>query len=77
MIKKNELLSKHQSRELQKLIDEMTEEAKKVVDDYKENPSSMSGSITQVHENSPYLASREERVVSIDGKNFKIKPDKQ
>ena len=28
---------------------------RKVIKDYKENPSEMSGSVTQVHENSPLL----------------------
>ena len=37
----------------------------------------MSGSITQVHENSPYLATREERLFSFDGKRLKINPDKK
>ena len=42
---------------------------------YKENPSEMSGSITQVHENSPFLKEKHERLVKIDGKELKIKPD--
>ena len=74
---KNNLLSEQQSTKLQKLIDEITSEAKNVVNDYKDNPSELSGSVTQVHENSPYIASREERLVSVDGKKFKIKPDKE
>ena len=73
----NHLLKKKQSDELQKLINEITDEAKNVVNDYKDNPSEMSGSITQIHENSPYLASREERIVSIDGMKLKINPDKE
>ncbi len=70
-------LSKEQSDELQKLINKITNEAKNVVKDYTKNPSDISGSIIEVHEHSPYLASREERVVSIDGKKLKIKPDKE
>ena len=41
-------------------------EAKEVVNDYTKNPSEMSGSVTQVHQNSPYLATREERVKKIE-----------
>ena len=54
---KNNLLSKQQSKELKELILEMTDEAKRVVNDYKDNPSEMSGSIIEVHENSPLLSS--------------------
>ena len=58
------LLSKKQKKDLEKLIEEMTEEAKLVIDDYKENPSELSGSIIQVHEDSPYLATKEERLLN-------------
>ena len=74
---KNNLLSEQESKKLQKLIDEITNEAKNVVNDYKDNPSEMSGSVTQVHEHSPYLATRKERLMSIDGKKLKINPDKE
>ena len=40
---------------LDKLIKEITEEAKFVVKDYKDNPSQISGSVTEVHINSPEL----------------------
>ena len=66
------LLSKKQSKELQDLIDDITDKAKEVVEDYKNNPSEMSGSVTQVHQNSPYLATREERLFSFDGKRLKV-----
>tara|TARA_Y100001963_G_C6687402_1_gene402905 strand:+ start:649 stop:828 length:180 start_codon:yes stop_codon:yes gene_type:complete len=52
---KNNILSKDQQEEIKKLVDEITNEAKKVVDDYTKNPSNMSGSIIEVHENSPHL----------------------
>ena len=42
-------------KELKKLADELSDTAKKVVDDYTNNPSEMSGSYINVHENSPYL----------------------
>tara|TARA_Y100000401_G_scaffold115877_1_gene120409 strand:- start:14 stop:196 length:183 start_codon:yes stop_codon:yes gene_type:complete len=40
---------------IQKLILEITEEAKKVVEDYTKNGTELSGSITQVHYDSPIL----------------------
>ena len=50
-----DLLTDEQRTHLEKLVKEITNEVEKVVKDYKENPSEMSGSITQVHENSPLL----------------------
>ena len=41
--------------ELKKLIDEITQEAKNVIEDYSDNPSKMSGSAVQINENSPFL----------------------
>ena len=49
------LLNKKQKEELQSLIDEITEEAKDLVEDYKKNITEISGSEIHVHENSPYL----------------------
>ena len=68
-------LTKEQIKQLQELTDEIMDEAKEVVKDYSENPSEMSGSTIQVHENSPYLAEREERLITFDGKKVKIKKD--
>ena len=65
-------MNKKREKELKKLISEITREAKNVVDDYKKNPSEMSGSVTQVHENSPLIATREERLFSFDGKRLKV-----
>ena len=61
MIKRKfkELLTRKQKKEMEKLIEELTKEAKLVIEDYEENPSENSGSITQVHENSPFLANKE------------------
>ena len=42
-------------KELEKLKKEILEEAKKVVDNYVENPSDISGSVVNIHENSPFL----------------------
>ena len=68
-------LTKEQIKQLQELTDEIMDEAKEVVKDYSENPSEMSGSTIQVHENSPYLAEREESLITFDGKKVKIKKD--
>ena len=48
---------------LQSIVAEIEQLAKEVVGDYKKTPSEMSGSITQVHESSPLLATREERLI--------------
>ena len=48
-------LTKKQQKEIEKLIKEITEEAKKVVEDYSKNPSQISGSVVQIHEDSPLL----------------------
>ena len=74
---KDKFLSKTQQEELKKLISEITDEAKNVVSDYNNNPSEISGSVTQVHEYSPHLATREERLMSVNGKKLKINPDKE
>ena len=42
-------------KELERLKKEILEEAKKVVDNYVENPSDISGSVVNIHENSPFL----------------------
>jgi signal transduction histidine kinase len=68
-------LTEEQLKELQKLTDEIIEEAKEVVKDYSENPSEMSGSTIQVHENSPYVVEKEDRLIKFDGKNMKVKKD--
>ena len=47
-------------KELERLKKEILEEAKKVVKDYVDNPSDMSGSVVNIHENSPFLDTDEE-----------------
>tara|TARA_A100001515_G_scaffold31593_1_gene24596 strand:- start:63 stop:242 length:180 start_codon:yes stop_codon:yes gene_type:complete len=49
------MINKEQKKEIEKLIKEITEEAKLVVKDYTENPSDISGSVVQIHETSPFL----------------------
>ena len=48
-------LTKEEKEELQRLTDEINEEAKNVVEDYVSNPSQISGSVFEVNEDSPYL----------------------
>ena len=50
----------HEEKELEKedlerLKKEILEEAKKVVEDYVDNPSDISGSVVNIHQNSPAL----------------------
>jgi len=52
-------LTKEQKEELKRLADEIMNLATSVVDDYEMNPSEISGSITQVHINSPVLNDEE------------------
>ena len=49
------LLTDKQKQELQKLADEVLKEAKLVKQDYKNNPTDLSGSVVNIHENSPFL----------------------
>ena len=49
-----------QQKELEKLKKEILDEAKKVVDNYVENPSEESGSTVNIHQNSPFLDSDED-----------------
>ena len=44
-------------KQLEKLKKEILDEAKKVVNDYVDNPSEISGSTIGIHQNSPYLDS--------------------
>ena len=47
-------------KELEKLKKEILDEAKKVVENYVDNPSDISGSTVNIHQNSPFLDSNEE-----------------
>ena len=44
----DKLLTKEQQKELEKIIEEINQEAKKVIEDYIKNPSEMSGSVVVV-----------------------------
>ena len=50
-------LTKEQKEELEKLQKEIVDEAKKVVDNYVDNPTDISGSTVNIHQNSPFLDS--------------------
>jgi hypothetical protein len=50
-------LTKEQKEELEKLQKEIVDEAKKVVEDYVDNPTDISGSTVNIHQNSPFLDS--------------------
>ena len=64
-------LTKKQREELQKALDEIMREAKNVVKDYTNNPSEISGSIIQIHEDSPYLSEKKDRLITIKNKSKK------
>ena len=65
---KNNIKEHMDDKVLRTIIEEMEQLAKDVVKDYKDAPSEMSGSITQVHESSPFLATREERLLKTEKK---------
>ena len=46
---------KEAKKELDLIISEITELAKSVADDFRENPTDISGSTIQIHEESPYV----------------------
>tara|TARA_R100000008_G_scaffold34421_1_gene19475 strand:+ start:318 stop:578 length:261 start_codon:yes stop_codon:yes gene_type:complete len=56
----NDDLTKKEKEELEKLQKEIIDEAKKVVNDYVDNPTDISGSVVNIHQNSPYLDSGED-----------------
>ena len=53
-------LTKKQKEELEKLQKEIVDEAKKVVEDYVDNPTDISGSVVSIHQNSPYLDTKKD-----------------
>ena len=48
-------LTKEQIKELKKLANEISDTAREVVDDYDKNPGENSGSLIEIHEDSPYM----------------------
>ena len=59
MMMEDDDLTKQQKEELEKLKNEILDEAKKVVEDYVDNPTDISGSTVNIHQNSPFLDSDE------------------
>jgi len=64
-------LTKEQREELEKLQKEIIDEAKKVVEDYVDNPSEISGSTISIHQNSPFLDSDENNEPEFSGSRWK------
>ena len=62
---------KLEEKELEKLKKEILDEAKKVVDNYVENPSEISGSTINIHQNSPFLDSDEKGEPYFSGSRWK------
>ena len=60
-----------QQKELEKLKKEILDEAKKVVEDYVDNPSEISGSTVNIHQNSPFLDTDENDEPSFSGSRWR------
>ena len=63
-------LTKEEKEELEQLKKEIMDEAKKVVDNYVDNPSDISGSVVSIHENSPFLDSDENNEPEFSGSRW-------
>ena len=57
-------------KELERLKKEILDEAKKVVDNYVDNPSDISGSVVNIHENSPFLDEDDEGEPQFSGSRW-------
>ena len=66
----SEKLTKKQKEELEKLQNEIIGEAKKVVENYVDNPSDISGSTINIHQNSPFLDSNKDGEPSFSGSRW-------
>ena len=64
-------LTKEQKEELEKLQKEIIDEAKKVVEYYVDNPSDISGSVVNIHQNSPFLDEDKDGEPSFSGSRWK------
>ena len=58
-------------KELERLKKEILDEAKKVVKNYVDNPSEISGSVVNIHQNSPFLDSDENNEPAFSGSRWK------
>tara|TARA_R100001443_G_scaffold9220_1_gene18780 strand:- start:30 stop:287 length:258 start_codon:yes stop_codon:yes gene_type:complete len=63
-------LTKEEQKELEKIQKEIIDEAKKVVKDYADNPTDISGSLVRIHENSPFLDSDENNEPQYSGSRW-------
>ena len=57
-------------KELERLKKEILDEAKKVVENYVDNPSEISGSTINIHQNSPFLDEDEEGEPAFSGSRW-------
>ena len=64
-------LTKEQKEELEKLQKEIIDEAKKVVEDYVDNPTDISGSVVNIHQNSPFLDEDDKGEPAFSGSRWK------
>ena len=64
-------LTKEQREELEKLQKEIIDEAKKVVENYVDNPSEVSGSTINIHQNSPFLDEDDKGEPAFSGSRWK------
>ena len=64
-------LTKEEKEELEQLKKEIMDEAKKVVDNYVDNPSEISGSTVNIHQNSPFLEEDEDGEPAFSGSRWR------
>ena len=57
-------------KELERLKKEILDEAKQVVENYVDNPSDISGSVVNIHENSPFLDEDEKGEPAFSGSRW-------
>ena len=57
-------------KELERLKKEILDEAKKVVENYVDNPSDISGSVVNIHQNSPFLDTDENDEPAFSGSRW-------
>ena len=58
-------------KELERLKKEILDEAKKVVEDYVDNPTDISGSVVNIHQNSPFLDEDDKGEPAFSGSRWK------
>ena len=61
---------KFEEKELERLKKEILDEAKKVVENYVDNPSDISGSVVNIHQNSPFLDENKEGEPAFSGSRW-------